>query len=81
MSQLLAWQTMGRLEQDLSPVQPTLHELPAQFTPPRQLDAPHVTSQEAAPLQSMPPLQLLSAQVTRHGMPAGQCGVQAGVLH
>ena len=82
MSQALARQMIGMLEQDLSPLQPMSHWLPAQSTPWRQLEAPQVMSQDEALVQSTkPPLQLLSAHSTRHGMPAAQCGAQSGVLH
>ncbi len=38
MSHVLARHTIGKLEQDLSPVHATVHDLPAQLTPPRQLE-------------------------------------------
>jgi hypothetical protein len=81
MSQLLAWHTIGSVEQALAPEQVTLQELPAQFTPFRQLESPHVTSHDEALLQSTPLLQLSLAHSTRHGMPVGQSGMQSGVSH
>ena len=82
MSQFLARQMIGMLEQDLSPLQPMTHWLPAQSTPLRQLEAPHEMSQDEALVQSTrPPLQPLSPQSTRQGMPGGHLGAQSGVVH
>jgi hypothetical protein len=80
-SQLLARHTIGKLEHDLSPVQATTHEAPAQLTPPRQLDAPHSISHDEALLQSTGPVQALSAHSTRQGIPDGQCGAHSGLVH
>lgn len=82
MSQLLAWQTMGSVEQAFSPEQATVQALPAQSTPLRQLESPQVMSHEDAWLQSTAlSLQPLLLQLTRQGMPAGQCGAQPAPLH
>jgi len=62
-------------------VQPTLHQLPPQSTPLRQLDIPQLMSHDEAWLQSTPWLQELLPHSTRQGMPAGHTGVQSGVPH
>ena len=79
-SQLLAWHTIGTIEQAISP-QPTTHELPAQVTPLKQLESPQLMSQEEALVQSTrPALQVPLSQMTWQGMPLGHCGMQSAVV-
>jgi hypothetical protein len=70
----------GTCEQAVKPEQATVQLLPAHSTPLVQLFSPQLITHELADLQSTGCAHPELPHSTRQGMPAGQCGVQSGVL-